>query len=79
MNDLKLNLKLSDRMFKKSNFDYINHYDHIEKCSDLIDNCKYMLYLADDYQWGGFNCIPVKNLNEAVYIIKNSTLKLRIR
>lgn len=52
---------------------YHDRVKNIEAEDDLVDDCKYMLYFADEYidedLFG--SCYPVKNISEAIKIIKN--------
>lgn len=52
---------------------YHNRVKNIEAEDDLVDDCKYMLYFTDEYidedLFG--SCYPVKNISEAIKIIKN--------
>lgn len=46
----------------------------IELDSDLIDGCKYMLYLKQDYcLYKGETSYPCKSIKEIKYFIKNYT------
>lgn len=63
------NKKLAARLPKK----YWERVNCIQEESDLIDNCKYMLYLAAGWSWGGdYSSIPVKSVSEAIRFIKDS-------
>lgn len=65
-------LKLLNRLPQK----YWERFYMIEKESDLIDGCKYMLYLTDNYQFfDGGQSMPVKNLTDAIKWIKESESK----
>lgn len=53
------------------------HWDKVaslQSDSDLIDDCKYMLYWTDKYtdgdEYGG--CYPVKSISEAAKFVKES-------
>lgn len=63
--DEKLLLK---RLPKK----YHERFLDLSREEDLIDNCKYMLYLADGWNWGEYDSIPVKSITEAIAFIKDS-------
>lgn len=59
---------------------YQERFCKLETESNLIDNCKYLLYYADG--WGycmGYNdicsCIPVRNKSEALEFLKDSVRK----
>ena len=71
---MTLKQKLLKRLPKK----YHKLLDSIEAESDLCDDCKYMLYFAEDYSnteiYGG--SYPVRNLTEAVETIKELYLYL---
>lgn len=45
----------------------------IEIGFDLIDNCKYLLYFAEDWAWNDIGCIPVKSKKEALQFIKEAS------
>lgn len=63
------NFKLAKRLPKK----YWDRVDCIVPESDLIDNCKFMLYLHDGWSWeGDYNSIPVKSVSEAIAFIKDA-------
>lgn len=63
------NVKLCKRLPKK----YWDRVDCIVPEPDLIDGCKFMLYLHDGYSWGGdYNSIPVRSITEAIAFIKDS-------
>lgn len=42
----------------------------LEMEADLIDGCKYMLYLEDGWSWHGLTSIPVKSISEAKLMLK---------
>ena len=44
----------------------------IEIGFDLIDNCKYLLYFAEDWAWDDISCVPVKSKKEALEFIKEA-------
>lgn len=63
------NQKLAKRLPKK----YWERVNSLVPESDLIDGCKYMLYLAYGWSWGGeYNSIPVRSVTEAIAFIKDS-------
>jgi hypothetical protein len=50
---------------------YREVFDRLESESDLIDNCKYMLYFKRGYAWhGDYWCVPVKSKKEALEFIR---------
>lgn len=53
--------KFCDRVYK------------IERDYDLIDDCKYILYLNDNYHFLGMQSFPVKSIKEAVSFIMDSS------
>lgn len=61
-------LKLLKRLPKK----YHERFRDLSREDDLIDNCRYMLYLADGFSWGEYDSIPVKSITEAIAFIKDS-------
>lgn len=62
-------LKLLNRLPQK----YYERFYMLEKDSDLIDDCKYMLYLDNGYKvLDDCDIIPVKNITEAIQFIKDS-------
>lgn len=56
---------------------YRERVSSIEREDGLIDDCKYMLYLNDGWEFWeeGMQSIPVKSKKEALYFIKNETYK----
>lgn len=56
---------------------YQERFDHLWSEGDLSDDCKYILYLADNWQaWAdGENSFPVKSKKEALDIIKEAYYK----
>ncbi len=52
---------------------YQNRFSSLEKESDLVDECKYMLYFADGWSYAGYTSVPVKLKKEALEFIKNAT------
>lgn len=50
----------------------------LEYESDLVDNCKFMLYWSKDYTDGEVagGSYPVKSITEAVYFVKNNLFKV---
>lgn len=53
------------------------YHDRVEKLeyeSDLVDNCKFMLYWTENYTDGecAGGSYPVKSINEAVRFVKES-------
>ena len=45
----------------------------LEREYDLIDDCKYMLYLAEGWCWEeDYWCLPVKNKKEAIQYLKEA-------
>lgn len=62
-------MNYKDRVPKK----YQERVFAIEKENDLIDNCKYMLYLNDGWLIDGdLNSFPCKSIKEAIDMIKNA-------
>ena len=61
-------LKLLNRLPKK----YFERFYMLEKETGLIDDCKYMVYLDNNYKFLGSGSVPVKNISEAIKFIKES-------
>lgn len=64
-------LKLLNRLPQK----YYDRFYMIEKQSDLIDGCKYMLYLDNGYKFLECENVPVKSISEAIKFIKEAERK----
>ena len=48
----------------------------LEREYDLIDDCKYMLYLNEDWCWDDdYWCFPVKSKKEALEYIRQARLR----
>lgn len=46
----------------------------IEREDGLIDNCKYMLYMAEGWTFcGGEDCMPCKSIKEAMEFVKEAS------
>lgn len=58
---------------------YRERVSSIEIEDGLIDDCKYMLYLNDGWEFWeeGMQCIPVRSKKEALYFIKNEAFKIK--
>lgn len=66
----KFTQKFLERYIPKK---YWERVSKIELESDLIDDCKYMLYFENGYAYqGDYWCLPVKNIKEAIEFIKDS-------
>ena len=52
---------------------YRERVARLEREYDLIDDCKYMLYLNKNWYWGIDDwCVPVKSKKEALQFIKDA-------
>lgn len=40
----------------------------------LIEDCKYMLYFNPNYGFNGYDSVPCKNIDEAIYYSRNATM-----
>ena len=67
MNDKE---KLLKRLSKK----YHGRVQDFYQESDLIDNCKYMLYFSNGFTWHYMDTMPCKSITEAIYFIKASDI-----
>lgn len=38
----------------------------------LIDDCKYILEIADHYSWNGYPSVPVRSLTEAIQFMRET-------
>ncbi len=58
---------------------YKERVSSIEIEDGLIDDCKYMLYLNDNWEFfeEGMKSITVRSKKEALYFIKNETFKIK--
>lgn len=54
---------------------YRERVSSIEVGLDLIDNCKYLLYFADNWSWYDISCVPVKSKKEALEFVKEAERK----
>lgn len=57
---------------------YEKYFDRLEEESDLIDNCKYMLYFKKNVNWNGEKnmfCVPVKSKKEAIDFLSECWLE----
>lgn len=57
---------------------YMERVNSIELEDDLIDDCKYMLYLNNGWEFWekGMQSIPAKSKKEILDFIKNETFKV---
>ena len=44
----------------------------IERESGLIDDCKYMLYFKNGWNWMGYDALPVRTIKEAMEYINEA-------
>lgn len=58
---------------------YLERFDHLWSESGLTDNCKYILYLKENwYAWAdGENSFPIRTKKEALNIIKEAYYKIK--
>lgn len=64
---------MKDKLFKRLPKKYHCLINDIQSESDLIDDCKYMIYFNQSVKFcgdSGYYSLPVKNLKEAVEFIK---------
>lgn len=69
----KIKMTPLEQLLKRLPKKYHNRVENIERESDLIGDCKYMLYFAEgfiDENNYGYSC-PVKSITEAIDIIKH--------
>lgn len=60
--------KLLKRLPKK----YHERVDKLEREDGLIDDCKFMLYLNEEWHFFEGSSLPVKSITEAINFIKES-------
>lgn len=60
--------KLLKRLPKR----YHERFKELSREWDLVDDCKFMLYLDNGWNWGEYDSIPVKSVTEAIGFIKDS-------
>lgn len=48
-------------------------FGSLEPESGLIDDCKYILYFADGYEWNGYSSVPVRSKREATEYLRGAT------
>lgn len=61
-----------EQLLKRLPKKYHSRVENIERESDLIDNCKYMLYLSDECSDDEhYPSYPVISITEAIDIIKH--------
>jgi len=49
---------------------YEERFGSLVQEPDLIDDCKYMLYFADGWEYADYNSVPVKSKKEALEFLK---------
>ena len=60
-----------ERLLKRLPLKYHKAVEDFEEESGLIDNCKYMLYIKEDYTLiHGETSFPCKSISEAIYFMK---------
>lgn len=66
-------LSLMERFLKRLPKKYHARVDVLEADEGLIDNCRYMLYLKEDWQFcDGGQSYPVRSIDEAVYFVRET-------
>lgn len=75
-----MNMTPKEKLLKRLPKKYHCVVRDFEEDTDLVDDCKYMLYRTDEYTDGECtgSCYPVRSINEAIYFIKKVLYEKRI-